>query len=126
MTFHVCVWIDQREAKIFELTATEVAASHVEDGRPNHHIHRKADHVDKGTVQMDPHLLGDVAAKLKAAKGILIVGPGKAKTVLKTYLDDHHPEVAKYVWDVQASDHPSDAQLVASARSWFHAQDRMR
>lgn len=125
MTFHVCVWIDQREAKIFEVTARDVTSTHVEDGRPKHHLHRKADHVGLGTVQMDPGMLEEVAQTLKSAKAILIVGPGKAKTVLRSYLDDHHPEIAAHVWDVQASDHPTDAQLVASARSWFHSQDRM-
>jgi len=118
MTYHACVWIDQREAKIFELSATDVAASHVSDGKPHHHLHSKDEHAHQ-------EMLADVAARLKPAKAILIVGPGQAKTAFKHYLDAHNPDIAKNVWDVQASDHPTDAQVVAAARSWFHAQDRM-
>ena len=125
MTYHASVWIDHREAKIFEITASDATTSHVADERPQYHIHGKADHIDKGQVAMDRAMLDAVADKLKAAKGILIVGPGNAKTVFKSYLDEHRPEIGKNVWDVQPSDHPTGAQLVATARSWFHAQDRM-
>ena len=126
MTFHVCVWIDQREARIFDVGATDSSVARVADDRPVHHLHRKANHVGLGTVEMDPDMLGEVADKLGAPKGILIVGPGKAKTVLKAYLDDKHPEIARNVWDVQPGDHPTDAELVATARAWFRAQNRMR
>ena len=125
MTYHACVWIDHREAKIFELTANAARVILVEDERPAHHLHRRANHVGLGTVGVDEALLAEIADKLRTAKGILIVGPGKAKTALKTYLDERHPEIGRNVWNVQASDHPTDGELVASARSWFHAQDRM-
>lgn len=125
MTFHACVWIDQREAKIFGITSSGSTKQQVTDDRPVHHLHRKADHVGLGTVQMDETMLRQVADALATAKGILIVGPGKAKTVLRSYLDRHAPELAKRVWDVQASDHPTDAGLVATARAYFHAADRM-
>lgn len=125
MTYHTCVWIDQREAKIFELTTKEVETTRIDDGRPAHHLHRRANHVGLGTIEMDDSMLAEIAEKLRRAEGILIMGPGKAKTVLKTYLDEHHPEIGRHVWDVQPSDHPTDAQVIASARSWFRAQDRM-
>lgn len=125
MTYHACVWIDQREAKIFEITSTESTKHQVTDDRPVHHLHRKADHVGLGTVQMDEAMLKAVADALGTAQGILIVGPGKAKTVLKSYLDKHTPELAERVWDVQASDHPTDAGLVATAQAYFRAADRM-
>jgi len=125
MSYHACVWIDQQEAKIFEIGTDEASVHHAVDPRPHHHLHRKADHVGLGTVQMEPELLKEVAQAIKGAKAILIKGPGKAKTVLKTYLDEHFPEIAAKVWDVQPADHPTDREMVAAARSWFHAQDRM-
>jgi stalled ribosome rescue protein Dom34 len=126
MSYHTCVWIDHREAKIFEIAATDVITSHVKDDRPHHHIHRKANHVGFGTEPTDPVMLDEIAEKLRGAKAILIVGPGKAKTDLKSFLENRHAQIGRNVWDVQASDHPSDAELVASARSWFRAQDRLR
>lgn len=125
MTYHACVWIDQREARIFEITATEATKQEVTDHRPVHHLHRKADHVGLGKVEMDDAMLRAVADALGQAKGILIVGPGMAKTMLKSYLDKHAPEVTRHVWDVRTMDHPTDAGLVAAAREYFRAADRM-
>ncbi|MBK8083184.1 MAG: hypothetical protein IPK28_04710 [Devosia sp.] len=70
-------------------------------------------------------MLEAVGKALGKAKAILIVGPGKAKTVLAGYLNEHFPEVAKKVWDIKPSDHPTDAQVVAAARDYFHKADRM-
>ena len=125
MTFHACVWIDQRHAKIFRVGAMGADMQSVTDDRPEHHIHRKADHVGLGTVEMDHALMREVADSLRPAEAILIMGPGKAKTVFKAYLDENYPDVAHRVWDVRTSDHPTDAQIVAEARSWFRTQDRM-
>ncbi|WP_423067755.1 translational machinery protein [Devosia sp. CN2-171] len=125
MSFHACVWIDQRHAKIFRIGAMTADMQSVSDDRPEHHLHRKANHVGLGTVEMDHDLMRGIAENLRSAEAILIMGPGKAKTVFKGYLDEHFPEVAHRVWDVRTTDHPSDAQIVAEARSWFRTQDRM-
>ncbi len=58
MAYHACVWIDQRQAKIFEITASDASTLEFVDDRPLHHLHRKADHVGLGTVEMDPGMLG--------------------------------------------------------------------
>jgi len=125
MTFHACVWIDQRHAKIFRIGAMTADMQSVSDERPEQHIHRKANHVGLGTLEMDRELMREVAEALGSAEAILIIGPGKAKTVFKAYLDEHFPDVAHRVWDVRTSDHPTDTQIVAEARAWFHALDRM-
>jgi stalled ribosome rescue protein Dom34 len=125
MSFHACVWIDQRHAKIFRIGAMTADMQSVSADRPEHHLHRKANHVGLGTVEMDHDLMRGIAENLRSAEAILIMGPGKAKTVFKGYLDEHFPEVAHRVWDVRTTDHPSDAQIVAEARSWFRTQDRM-
>ena len=59
------------------------------------------------------------------AKAILIGGPGKARTELAGYLNDKHPALAKRIWAIEPMDHPSDAELVAAARKYFHAATRM-
>lgn len=74
---------------------------------------------------MDDGLMREVANALAASEAILFMGPGKAKTVFKGYLDEHFPDIAHRGWDVRSSDHPTDAQIVAVARSWFRTQDRM-
>ena len=123
--YHVCVWIDHLQAKIFEIDTHDVAKRTVHDHRPVHHLHRKADHVGLGQVTMEPELLEAVAAALKGARAILIVGPGNAHKFLAGYLHEQHPALARNIWGLHASDHPSDAQIVAQAREFFEAADRM-
>ena len=125
MKHNFCVWIDHNEARIFGVTASDVDKSVVQDERPTRHIHRKADHVGLGNEPMSPQFLGEVAEALQPAKAILIGGPGKARTELVGYLNDKHPALAKRIWAIEAMDHPSDAELVAAARKYFHAATRM-
>jgi hypothetical protein len=123
--YHACVWIDQVQAKVFEIGAHEASQQAMHDHRPRHHIHRKADHVGLGTVAMDPALLEEVADALAGAKAILILGPGKARNVLAGYLREHHPRLSSNIWGIEASDHPTDAEIVAHARVFFASADRM-
>ena len=125
MTFHVCVWVDHQTAKLFELTAHDAVVGKVDDTRPPHHIHRSANHVGLGTVPLDPEMMAEIGDRLGDAKAILLVGPGKAKFELQNYLQLHAPAVAEKIWGVEPSDHPTEPQLIAWARSWFKAQDRM-
>ncbi len=126
MSYHTCVWIDHREARIFHITAKAVETTHIRDHGPAHHLHRKADHVGLGKVGMGEAFLADVSAALGQSKAILIMGPGTAKTDFKHHLDAKHPDIARNVWDVRTADHPTDGQIVAEARTYFHAEDRMR
>jgi hypothetical protein len=123
--YHACVWIDEKHAKIFEIDAGSAERSEVSDHRGIKHYHRKADHVGLGTVPMDPVMLGEVAEALRGVKAILIVGPGKARTVLAGYLNDAHPRIAANIWGIEPSDHPTDAEIVAQARAFFRAANRM-
>lgn len=125
MTFHVCVWIDHDTAKIVQTSAHDATVDTVEDSRPPHHIHRRADHVGLGSVPMDTQMMAEVSEHLADAKAILLAGPGQAKFELRNYLQLHAPAVAAKIWGVEPSDHPTDPQLIAWARSWFKAQDRM-
>lgn len=123
--YHALVWIDHREAKIFGIGLEESDLSKIDDHAPRHHIHRKADHVGLGTMPMDIHFLHDVAKALEPAQAILIAGPGRAKTDLASFLTEHYPAVGNHVRHIEAMDHPTDGELVAAARKYFHAEDRM-
>lgn len=125
MSFHTCVWMDHREAIILELTRESVESSRVRHHGPEQHLHRKADHVGHGSTGLDEGFMAELAGKLTTAKAILIVGPGEAKTGFKAWLEHKHPAIAANVWDVQSADHPTEGQLAAMARSYFHGQDKM-
>jgi hypothetical protein len=123
--YHASVWIDQLQAKVFEIDTEESTTHELHDHRPVRHLHRKANHVGLGTVEMDPVLLEGVAEALAGAKAILILGPGKARNVLAGYLRERHPRLSSNIWGIQPSDHPTDAEIVAQARAFFHSADRM-
>jgi hypothetical protein len=57
--------------------------------------------------------------------GILITGPGNAKTELVEYIRVHDPKLMKVIGGVEAIDHPTDPQLVAYARKYLTVTDRM-
>lgn len=123
--YHACVWIDHRQAKIFAIDSKEADKQELHDRRPLHHIHRKADHVDLGKVPIDPELLRGTADALKDARAILILGPGQARMELAGYLNEHHPRLSSSIWGIQPADHPTDAEIVAQARAFFVAANRM-
>jgi stalled ribosome rescue protein Dom34 len=125
MSYHMCVWIDHREARVFSIEHDDAGLTVIADNGPIHHIHRKADHVGLGTEPTDPSFLSDVAKALAAAKAILICGPGKARTELAGYLNEHASATAKRVWGIEPMDHPTDPEIIAAARKYFRAADRM-
>jgi hypothetical protein len=123
--YHACVWIDQVHAKVFEIDAGSSEKVEQHDHRPKHNIHRKADHVGLGSLDMDPTLLAGVAETLEGAMAILIIGPGKARIILGGYLQGNHKRIAEKIWGSEPVDHPTDAEIIAYARKFFHAADRM-
>ena len=56
---------------------------------------------------------------------VVIVDLGQAKTELSNYAREHRPELMPRVSGVETVDHPSDNVLVALARKFFKADDRM-
>lgn len=107
---HAVVWVDHQEAKIIHLNAEE-------NGTPEHVKHASHD-----TPQAFYH---KVAEHLKTSQEILVLGPGMAKGEFVKHLEAHDPAIAKAILGVEAADHPSEGQLVAEARKFFRAKDRM-
>ncbi len=70
--------------------------------------------------------LEEIAEALAPYKAILIAGPGTARAELAGYLGEHHPVLAKRIWGIEPMDHPTEPQIIAAARKYLHAADRMR
>ena len=66
------------------------------------------------------------AESIADAGAVLITGPANAKTELVKHIHNHDPKLMNVIVGVETVDHPSDAQLVAYARKYFHATDRMQ
>jgi stalled ribosome rescue protein Dom34 len=125
MPTHAVIWIDHKEARIFHVHAGATEATTVL--APQHHLHRHP----KGQGEPREHpedaqrFFGEVAKTLDGADAILIVGPSSAKLEFFRYVHAHNRPLESKVVGVETADHPSDGQIVARARDYFKASDRM-
>ena len=122
---HAIVWIDHQQAKIFRFEGTDFESANVRSSHPHEHIHHKVNANNSGHVSVGNAFLKQVADAVSNAGTILITGPANAKKELAAYLEQKQPGVAARVAGVEALDHPSDGQLVAFARKFFKADERM-
>jgi stalled ribosome rescue protein Dom34 len=74
---------------------------------------------------VDHEFLQAVAESIADAGEVLITGPANAKTELVKHIQQRDPKMTPTIVGVETVDHPSDGQLVAYARKYFKAEDRM-
>ena len=122
---HAVVWMDHREARVFHFTAEDVEALVIHPHGRHLHIHHRADSIGNGHVLEDRAFLDDVVKAIGGSKAVLVTGPGMAKTALVKHIARHVPEMMENVAGVETVDHPTDGALVAHARAYFKAADRL-
>ncbi|MHB1083749.1 MAG: translational machinery protein [Thiobacillus sp.] len=123
--YHAVVWLDHNEAHVIHISPDDVEKSVVQPANPARHLQRKRGSVSGSRQPEDQHYYHEVVEAMKGATEILIVGPGHAKLELIKHIHAHDHEIVDKVVGVETVDHPSDAQLVAHARKYFVAKDRM-
>jgi len=123
--FHAVVWLDHNEAHIMHISPDDVETSVVKPAEPHRNLQRKRGSVSDSRQPEDQHFYHEVVEAMSGAAEILIVGPGHAKLELIKHIHAHDPKIADQVIGVETVDHPSDAQVVAFARKYFVAKDRM-
>jgi stalled ribosome rescue protein Dom34 len=125
MSKHTVVWLDHQEARVFQIQPDAFDEATVHAGA--RHLHRHP----KGASEAHQHpndakqYYHDVAKALEGAPEVLVVGPGTAKLHFLRYAHEHEPKLGAAIVGVETVDHPSDKQLVAYARRYFLAADRM-
>jgi stalled ribosome rescue protein Dom34 len=124
--YHAIVWLDHREARIFYFDRNSADEIDLAATNPNHHLHHKSGSVAGKRSPEDQHFFHAIVEALKPAKEWLIVGPGAAKLELVKHVHKHDHALSDHIIGVESSDHPSDKQLIAHARTYFKAADRMR
>lgn len=123
--FHVVVWLDHREAHVFGFNWDAAEEQLVRHKDASHQVHNKADPSGPGHEHEGKIYLSAVAAAIRDAGEILIVGPGTVKSEFKHYLDAHERQIAAKIVGVEPMDHPTDGELVNFARKYFRAKDHM-
>jgi stalled ribosome rescue protein Dom34 len=119
--FHAIVWIDHHEARVFHFNVSEVDRLVLHAGNPTLHLHHKANTIGSGHAAEDHKFLQEVAEAVADAGAVLITGPASAKTELVKHIQRHLPGLSAKIAGVETIDHPTDGELVAHARKYFHA-----
>ncbi|MBS0416065.1 MAG: translational machinery protein [Proteobacteria bacterium] len=123
---HAIVWIDRQQARVLRFGPQGVASAIVHSSHCHEHLHHKANSIDSGKAPVDRDFLQRVGASLPPAAAILLTGPANAKRELLSHLEAHQKTIASHVVGLETLDHPSDGQLEAFARTYFHTDERMR
>jgi stalled ribosome rescue protein Dom34 len=122
---HVAVWIDHQEARIFHVDDATIDETTVR--APAHHVHRHPKPTAEHNHPDDAHhFFQAVARALEGAERVLVVGPSTAKLQFIRYAHKHDPKLEPRIVGVETVDHPTDGQLVAYAKRYFVADDRMQ
>jgi stalled ribosome rescue protein Dom34 len=123
---HAVIWIDHHEARIFHFNSTDVERLVVRPDNPTRHIHHKANSIGSGHAAEDQAFLHAVVESFSNVDTVLVTGPANAKIELIKHIHQHDPDKMKAIVGVETVDHPSDGSLVAHAKQYFKAADRMR
>ena len=115
-TFHAVVWMDHQEAHVVMFDREHVEAQRIKSR--SHHKHQ-------GKAGDTAAFYAEVAKALAGAREVLLTGPASARNEFRDWCTTHQKSIAAVVVDSIASDHPSDAQLVAMAKQYFKRFDAM-
>lgn len=124
MSNSFAIWIDHKEARVFQMGAGDAERASVL--APLHHLHHKHPKGPEG-VRAHPEdakrFFHDVLQAVKGDGRLLIVGPSTAKLDLIRHVHEHDAVTEARIVGVETVDHPSDGQLVAYAKKYFHDGD---
>ena len=115
-TFHAVVWMDHQEAHVVMFDREHVEAQRIL--LRSHHKHQ-------GKAGDTAAFFAEVAKALTGTHEVLLTGPGLARNEFRGWCAAHQKSTAATIVDSIASDHPSDAQLVAMAKQYFKKFDAM-
>lgn len=117
--FHAVMWIDHREARVFHFGRDGVDTLVLHAENQARQVHHKSNTIGSGHEVLAKEFMHAAAQSIADAGAVLITGPANAKNELMAHIEKHDPELLKIIVGVETVDHPSDAQLVAHARTYF-------
>jgi RNA-splicing ligase RtcB len=123
--FHAVVWIDHHQARVFHFNADDAERAVVHPQHAERHIEHKGNSIGSGHPAEDQAFFHSVVEAIGSASAVLIGGPASAKHELFKYIQRHAHQLLPRIAAVETLDHPTDGELVAHARQYFRAADRM-
>ncbi|HXX37527.1 MAG TPA: translational machinery protein [bacterium] len=133
MPTHVVVWIDHKEARVFHVqpeTPGHVQPEPIDEATilsPQHLIHRHPQGLGEAKEHPEDaaRFFHEVVRSIESADAILVVGPSTARLELLRYVQRHDQKLQVKIVGIETVDHPTDREIVAYARKYFRASDRM-
>jgi stalled ribosome rescue protein Dom34 len=123
---HVVVWLDHSEAHIIAFNRDEAETPIVvKSKKHDEHQHQRADRQGPSNAIAHPEYYEEIIGKIRNIAEWLIVGPANAKLNFSKHLTKRHADLADHLIGIETVDHPSDGQLLAYAKKYFVAADRM-
>jgi stalled ribosome rescue protein Dom34 len=122
---HAVVWLDHREARIFLLDREGFELATISTELPHHQTHNKAGTIDGKRAAPDQSYYEEIVTALEPVAEWLIVGPSSARDELANHIRSNDSQLALRIDGVEPADHPTDREIVAHARAFFKAADRM-
>jgi hypothetical protein len=116
---HAVVWVDHLTAKIFPMGRAGVGEVVVHAHPSSTHLQHRANSIGSGRAEDDSSFLPAVADSLRFCRDILIVGPGIEKAALLHYLGENRKDLNATELHAEASDHPTDREIIALGRRRF-------
>lgn len=110
------VYIDHHNAQIQHL-----------DAGPNETVKEHKQHTRQhgSSVRSEHDFFSDVCDALTPIKETLVVGSHMAQADFRRYVEKHRPALASHLVGWETVNHPTPAQLLALARTFFDKYDRM-
>ena len=124
--YHAVVWIDHHEARVIAFNADDAEEATVRPAHVPRHLHHTSGSAAGTNERGDAAYFRHVAGVLGEATEFLVTGPSTAKTEFMTWLRSHAVQMAERLAGVETLPRMSDRQLVAEARRFFKAADRMK
>lgn len=123
---HAVVWVDHRVAKVFYLGLDAVDQRTIQADLENKHLHHKANTIGSGKVPDDPTFFPRIDEALQNSELILILGPGNEETLLLKHLGEGLHSHKQRQLHAEACDHPTDHEIIALGRHYFHLGEPAR
>jgi len=117
--------MDHSDAKVHRFGGGEDSEVQIHSHTSLQRLHHGAGGWEAGgNPPQDGEFFRRIVATLDHTAGIVVTGPGNAKTAFKTFIDDHCPDLESHVLAVESADH-GDQALLAMGRDYFRSRQTL-
>ena len=106
------LWIDHHHAQLLQFDETRVE-------HRQFHLPTFVTRQHGNALRCEHEFFNHVCEALAGIPKVLVAGPRQTQTGFRHYVDKHRPAIGLQIVGWETVDHPTQAQLLASARNFF-------